>query len=44
MLMTDPISGPEAPSAVPNGAEHREHVSADVAPELFERGVTGDNQ
>ncbi|MFC6889565.1 hypothetical protein [Halorubrum trueperi] len=39
--MTDPINGPEAPSDLRTGPEHREHASADVAPELFERGTAG---
>ncbi|WP_255358263.1 hypothetical protein [Halorubrum sp. BV1] len=42
--MTDPTTGSNAPAAVPASAEHREHASADVAPELFERGADGDHR
>ncbi|WP_255511561.1 MULTISPECIES: hypothetical protein [Halorubrum] len=42
--MTDPTTGSKAPSAVPASAEHREHASADVAPELFERDADGEGR
>ncbi|MFW6318351.1 MAG: hypothetical protein ACOC06_07790 [Halorubrum sp.] len=37
--MTEPMTGAAGRSALPDGGEHTENASADVAPELFERAT-----
>lgn len=40
--MTDPTTELATPSAGADASDHREHASADVAPELFEGDTEGD--